>query len=102
MTKELIRAAGGIVHRDGNIFFTNIEQLSVYCKVVMANAEAARNRELFADMLSIRLYCNDLRVQKLVPLKELTSAINPEMCVAEHAKTMYKEIYAAGLKDENC
>jgi hypothetical protein len=27
VTKESIRAAGGIVHGDGNIFFTNITQL---------------------------------------------------------------------------
>ncbi|MBY8999178.1 MAG: hypothetical protein KGD60_15810, partial [Candidatus Thorarchaeota archaeon] len=27
VTKESIRAAGGIVHSDGNIFFTNITQL---------------------------------------------------------------------------
>ncbi len=28
ITQEQIRAAGGIVHRDGNIFFTNIDQLN--------------------------------------------------------------------------
>ncbi len=28
LTKEAIRAAGGIVHGDGNIFFTSIEQLN--------------------------------------------------------------------------
>ena len=27
ITKEQIRAAGGIVHADGNVFFTSIEQL---------------------------------------------------------------------------
>ena len=28
LTKDDVRAAGGIVHSDGNIFFTNIEQLN--------------------------------------------------------------------------
>lgn len=28
ITQEQIRAAGGIIHRDGNIFFTNIDQLN--------------------------------------------------------------------------
>lgn len=28
LTKEDIRAAGGIAHSDGNVFFTNIEQLN--------------------------------------------------------------------------
>ena len=36
MTKELIRAAGGIVHGDGNIFFTNIDQLAAYIKTAAA------------------------------------------------------------------
>ena len=28
LTEEDIRAAGGIVHRDGNVFFTNVEKLN--------------------------------------------------------------------------
>ena len=28
ITQDAIRAAGGIIHRDGNIFFTNIEKLN--------------------------------------------------------------------------
>jgi hypothetical protein len=28
LTAEAIRAAGGIVHKDGNVFFTNLEQLN--------------------------------------------------------------------------
>jgi hypothetical protein len=28
LTTEAIRAAGGIVHKDGNVFFTNLEQLN--------------------------------------------------------------------------
>ena len=28
LTTEAIRAAGGIVHKDGNLFFTNLEQLN--------------------------------------------------------------------------
>ena len=28
ITKEQVRASGGIVHSDGNIFFTNIDQLN--------------------------------------------------------------------------
>ena len=28
LTKDQIRAAGGIVHGDGNIFFTNIDQIN--------------------------------------------------------------------------
>jgi hypothetical protein len=28
LSKEDVRAAGGIVHSDGNVFFTNIEQLN--------------------------------------------------------------------------
>lgn len=28
LTEEDVRKAGGIVHRDGNIFFTNIEHLN--------------------------------------------------------------------------
>jgi len=28
LTAEVIRAAGGIVHKDGNVFFTNLEQLN--------------------------------------------------------------------------
>ena len=32
LTKEEVRAVGGIVHSDGNIFFTNIEQLNAAIK----------------------------------------------------------------------
>jgi hypothetical protein len=28
LTAEAVRAAGGIVHKDGNVFFTNLEQLN--------------------------------------------------------------------------
>ena len=35
MSKELIRAAGGIVHKDGNIFFTNQDMLDAYVETTV-------------------------------------------------------------------
>lgn len=39
ITHEQIRAAGGIVHGDGNIFFTNLAQLNVAIKPALEKAE---------------------------------------------------------------
>jgi len=40
MTTEQIRAAGGIVHGDGNIFFTNAGQLAAYVAAQSSGAPA--------------------------------------------------------------
>ena len=39
LTHEQIRAAGGIVHSDGNIFFTNIEKLNNSIAATQAQAK---------------------------------------------------------------
>ena len=39
LTKEDVRAAGGIVHSDGNVFFTNLDQLNAAILAKLASAE---------------------------------------------------------------
>jgi len=39
LSKEDVRAAGGIVHSDGNVFFTNLEQLNAAILAKLARAE---------------------------------------------------------------
>ena len=39
ITKEQIRAAGGIVHSDGNVFFTNVDQLNSLMRGLAEDAE---------------------------------------------------------------
>jgi hypothetical protein len=49
LTVEDVRKAGGIVHGDGNIFFSNIEQLNA---AILAAAEPVRQKPLFADLIA--------------------------------------------------
>ena len=39
LTKEDVRAAGGIVHSDGNVFFTNLDQLNAAILAKLASVE---------------------------------------------------------------
>lgn len=48
ITKDDIKAAGGIVHGDGNVFFTNLDQLN---KMVQSKLkEVVKEQEVTSEM----------------------------------------------------
>ena len=52
VTKDSIRAAGGIVHSDGNVFFTNINQI----KAMLATAQEQERKPLGQDWIEERAH----------------------------------------------
>ena len=52
LTHEQIRAAGGIVHSDGNIFFTNIEKLNDAIAATQAQGAPNKWREFVAEVVA--------------------------------------------------
>ncbi len=54
LTDEQIRKAGGIVHRDGNIFFTNIDQLNSAIESAATAPLLERIAELERELEAVR------------------------------------------------
>lgn len=46
LSEQDVRDAGGIVHRDGNVFFTNIDKLNAAILAKLADKDAERDKRI--------------------------------------------------------
>ena len=65
VTKDSIRAAGGIVHSDGNVFFTNIDQIKAML-AAPAQAQEDVTETAFGNMAQERKPLTDKEIDTLM------------------------------------
>ena len=84
---EQIRAAGGIVHSDGNIFFTSLDQLQSAVRAALAAQQAGAQvprDELLSLLQRARLYTNGVCVHaKRAPFAVFRSELDAAIAALE-------------------